>query len=160
MNINKSILLVGLLLSGTSFVQADVDTKAMSEANRLGKSMINKDYMMVAKLTHPAVSKKFGGVKALSLQLKKSYTEANLTFLKMKFHKPSEIDSSGKFVVAKIPYDSRVQVANEKYDSSSFYLGFSRDKKTWYFSDCEGMSQGLLKALAPGYNGNINLKGC
>ena len=159
MNINKYLLVIGILFSST-IAFADVKSNATSEANKLAKAMVAKDYVTVAELTHPAVTKRFGGVDALSAMMKKNYSAAKLTFHKMKFQTPSQLNSSGKMIVAKIPYTSRVQVDKEQYDSSSYYVGFSVNNEKWYFSDCEGMSQDLLKSLAPGYNGKLNLDGC
>lgn len=127
-------------------------------ARKLGAALAARDYQTVADLTHPAVVKAAGGPEAVTKRLQTA--NAGLTIHSMKFGKPEQLASVGDTRIGVFPYRSRVTLNDKTVEFGSFYIGFSWDRKSWKFIDCEGVTQDYLAKLLPGYNDNLALKGC
>lgn len=151
------MLLSGLLLSPAL---ADNTDTAQAQANKLGTAMASEDFTTVAQLTHPSVVRAMGGNEALAAELKKVFANGKVDITEMVFAKPSQINSSGKVVLARMPYHSKATISGEIMDVDSYYVGFSVNKTSWYFLDCEGITQDLLRQLSSGYDGKLKLEGC
>lgn len=159
MHITRIAVITCLSLTAGS-VLADLKTDAQNEANKLARALVKQDYKTVAALTHPVVVKSAGGIDAIADLLARSFSDNQIAITRMQFTQPSQLNDSGKLLMAKLPYSSTAQVQEQSFELNSFYVGFSANQRQWYFVDCEGITQDILKQLAPGYNGKLNLDGC
>jgi len=150
---------LSLLLVSSLSHAADSD-EAQTQANLLGTAMTKQDYLGVAKMTHPEVVKRMGGEDKLASYLDQAFKDGGIRFTRMQFQKPLQLNSSGRVILAKVPYQAVVSIGEEEGVSESFYIGFLVKKNQWAFVDCEGISQDILQVLSTGYDGGLNLSGC
>ena len=157
MQMKRWTMALALCVVSAAALAADL-AAAERAADKMADAFLARNYQAIVALTHPTVVKVAGGPDATAKKIEQA--NAELTYTSMKFGKPQQISDVGSALVGIFPYHSNITYRKQALEVNSFFIGISTDKRTWKFIDCEGVTQPYLAQLIPGYQNNLELKGC
>jgi hypothetical protein len=112
------------------------------QADKMGQSLLKKDYKGFAVYTYPKILAMMGGEDKMIEFLEKSAKEMaaeKMSISKVTFGEPSSIITNGKELQGTIPQTIELKMPDGRLVSTSTLIFISTDNgKKWYFLDTSG----------------------
>ena len=132
------LILTALLLLTTfsSFAQSST---VKSQAEQMGKALIQKDYKAFVTFSYPAILSQMGGAEKMEANIARqmeAMESGGAKIIGLSYGAPSAIVKEGSELQCTIPQHMVVELSVGKVASGSTLIALSNDNgKRWYFVD-------------------------
>lgn len=131
-----SLNLLFAFICFSSFAQ---NNNVKTQAEQMGKALLQKDYKTFVTFTYPKLLKQMGGEEKMSgsiAQQMKSMAMSGTKIVALNYGAPTPVIKAGKELQCTIPQQMIMMSGNNKIAAKTTLIAISEDKgKRWYFID-------------------------
>lgn len=135
-------------------------TNVKEEAEKMGLSLIRKDYEGYVRFSYPDIVKEMGGAKKMAAAIEKQMKsmEEKAQIVSLSYGEPSVIIIEGKELQCTLPQEMILNTPQGKLRSQSTLIAISRDSgKHWYFVDPGERDIQSVRMSLPNVSRKLNL---